>query len=246
MDSTIKTRGFRPWSGGIQVRKQRRSLQRICLAGLFVALAVAFAQKASAETRSGNEFALQYSEASTDAQRSEILKDARNRLYFFRYLQIMEISEKKDEQGRSSFEITAFEPSSLMDVVFNVNQNASVSVLLEEPRSKQGDAIAVTGRIESADKKSNTIKLNPVIVRYKDRLSPATGKEMLYEVKPGGVFYSFTEGPRPILLSYRDRDLLQHRKRILEKEGPRAWFEFLEKNLKEREKSRERGADAPQ
>ena len=58
--------------------------------------------------------------------------------------------------------------------------------------------------------------MDDTIVRYKDRLSPAMGKELLGEVNPGATFYSYTEGPRPVLLQFRDRDLLAQRDRVLE------------------------------
>lgn len=213
---------------------------------LATTLALSAASTLSARTLSGNEFALRYSEASTDSERAQILQEAGQNLHFFRYLQIMEITEEKDEAGRQRFTIVAFEPSSLMDVAFKVNQPVSVSKLLEEPRSKPGDAIAVTGRIAGADAMANTITLDPVIVKHKDRLSPAAGKEMLYELKPDSTCYSFTDGPRPINVSYRDRDLLRRRKEILSGQGKQAWFDFLEAELKARKEARERGETGPE
>jgi hypothetical protein len=195
---------------------------------------------AEARTSNGNEFALYFSEARTEGERQEIFLEARGRPHFFRYLQIMQIQKLTNEQGRVSINITAFEPSSCMDVIFNVVQPVSVSKILEAPESKLGDAIAVTGKIVEADRKKNMIRLDPVIVRHKDRLSPAAGKEMLYETDPNGTFYSFTDGPRPINVSYRDRDLLQHRHRILDEQGVQGWFEFLESELSRRREERSR------
>jgi hypothetical protein len=143
----------------------------------------------------------------------------------------MEMTETTDELGRARIAITAFEPSSLMDISFNVTQPVSLSILRENPVSRPGDAIAVTGRIVATNPAPHALTLDPVIVRHKDRLSPAAGREMLCEVQPGGTFYSFTEGPRPINLSCRDRDLLRHRGRILKEQGAQAWFEFLEREL---------------
>ncbi len=205
---------------------------------LILLLTVCAAGTAAARTSNGNEFALYYSEARTDTERNAVFEEAKGRPHFFRYLQIMEIQTVTNEQGQIAIHITAFEPSSLMDVVVTVDQPVSISKLLEEPASKLGDAVALTGRVVEVDKKKNTIRLDPVIVRHKDRLSPAAGKEMHYETNPDGKFYSFTDGPRPINLSYRDRDLLQHRAAILEGQGPLAWCEFLERELKRRKEER--------
>lgn len=212
-------------------------IRRACLVPL---LLTGLALTSEARTRNGNDFALYYSEAATEAERKELLKEAGRQLYFFRYLQIMEMEEKKDELGRACVAITAFEPSSLMDVAFKVTQPVSLSILREEPASRPGDAIAVTGRIVDINPKTNTLTLDPVIVRHKDKLSPAAGVEMLYDVQPGGTFYSFTDGSRPISLSYRDRDLLQHRKKILKEQGAQAWLEFLERELAVRKEARAR------
>ncbi len=203
-------------------------------------LAACMITTAKARTSNGNEFALYYSEAADDAGRKAVFEEARGRPHFFRYLQIMEIQMTTNELGRVNIHITAFEPSSCMDVVFKVDKPASLSILLEEPVSKTGDAVAVTGKVIEADRKKNMVRLDPVIVRHKDRLSPAAGKEMLYETNPGGTFYSFTDGPRPINLSYRDRDLLKDREKIIEEQGVQGWFEFLERELKRRKDERER------
>ncbi len=205
---------------------------------VILVLAACAAGTAAARTSNGNEFALYYSEAGTDAERNAVFDEAKGRPHFFRYLQIMEIETVTNKQGRIAIHITAFEPSSLMDVVFTVDKPVSLSKIIDAPVSKLGDAVAVTGRVVEADKKKNTIRLDPVIVRHKDRLSPAAGKEMHYETNPDGKFYSFTDGPRPINLSYRDRDLLQHRDAILDGQGPKAWCEFLERELKRRKEER--------
>ena len=65
-----------------------------------------------------------------------------------------------------------------------------------------------------------------------------TLRELLSEVKPGATFYSYTEGPRPIHLEARDRDLLQRRDEIMAKGGPKAWFEFLETEIARRKAQR--------
>lgn len=214
---------------------------RLCIIAVTAGCLVA---QAASRTANGNEFALHYSEASTDAEREAVIEEARGRRHYFRYLQIMEMSEATDEHGRAGVAITAFEPSSLMDVVFNIVMPASLSKLREEPASGPGDAIAVTGRVVEVCPEREAVVLNPAIVRHKDRLSPAAGKEMLYEVDPEGVFYSFTGGPRPVHLSYRDRDLLRHRGEILEKRGARAWVEFLEGELRRRREQQRECAES--
>ena len=71
----------------------------------------------------------------------------------------------------------------------------------------------------AAKEEENVIRLEGTIVRHKDRLSPKMGKELLGEVDPGAIFYSYTAGSRPVNLSYRDRDLLKHRDKIVEEKN---------------------------
>ena len=132
----------------------------------------------------------------------DLLEDAKGRPHYFRYLQIMQL----DDSNERAIAITAFEPSSYMDVEFIVTKRVSLQKLQEEPRSKLGDAIAITGVVRSVNGK--TIHVGPVIVRHKDRLAPKRGKEMFYEIDPSGTFYSYTGGKRPVSLTYQDRDLL--------------------------------------
>jgi hypothetical protein len=208
---------------------------------LFTVLMLALACAASAATSNGNEFALAMSEAKTPAARKAVLDDAMGRPHFFRYLQIMEM-QPVTEEGRAGFKIVAFEPSSYTDVIFTVVMPVSLSILKTDPVTKPGDAIAVTGKIAGIDPGKNAIVLGETIVRHKDRLSPKIGKELLSEVNPGATFYSYTEGPRPIKLEARDRDLLQHRDEIMAKGGSKAWFEFLETEIAKRKAAR--AADA--
>ena len=142
------------------------------------------------------------------------------------------------QEGREGIRITAFEPSSFMDVKFTVVMPVSLSLLREAPASKVGDALAVTGRLTGIEPGKNVILLDTPIVRHKDRLSPAVGKELLGDVNPGAIFYSYTEGPRPVLLESRDRDLLENRDRVLAEGGPKGWIEFLEKEIAKRKAQR--------
>jgi hypothetical protein len=201
------------------------------LALLLVILALPLG--AVAATSNGNDFALALSEAETPAAKKAVLDDAQGRPHFFRYLQIMEM-----ETGADGVKITAFEPGSYLDVKFTVTMPVSLAKLREDPPSKIGDAIAVTGRVTGIEPEKTTILLDSPIVRHKDRLSPAMGKELLGEVNPGATFYSYTEGPRPIHLEFRDRDLLSHRDAMLAQGGPKAWAEFLEKEIAKRKAAR--------
>ena len=201
------------------------------------ALWVALVSCASAATFNGNEFALAYSEAKTPTLKETVVKDARGQPHFFRYLQIMEM-QPVTQEGREGIRITAFEPSSFMDVKFTVVMPVSLSLLREAPASKVGDALAVTGRLTGIEPGKNVILLDTPIVRHKDRLSPAVGKELLGDVNPGAIFYSYTEGPRPVLLESRDRDLLENRDRVLAEGGPKGWMEFLEKEIAKRKAQR--------
>jgi len=207
-------------------------LNTVLVAALMVA---AVSPPALAKTSNGNDFALYYIECKTDAERKELLDDAKKRPHFFRYLQIMYMKEESVERG-THVTITAFEPASYMDVHFVVKKRFSVDKLREEPETKQGDAIAVTGVVRGV--KENTIILDPVVVRHKDRLHPKRGKELLCEVDPGATFYSYTGGKRAVSLTYKDRDLLQHKDRVLGQKGKVGWQEFLEQELAKREKAR--------
>jgi hypothetical protein len=201
---------------------------------LFAALASSgLVSPGRAETSNGNDFALYYSEARTDKERAEVLGQAAGRPHFFRYLQIMEL--ERNSNG-TSVAITAFEPSSLMDVKFVVVKRESLNKLQEDPESKVGDALAITGLVRAAA--TNSIILGPVIVRHKDRLNPKRGKELLCEVDPSATFYSYTGGKRAVSLTYKDRDLLQYKDRIMAQSGKNGWAEFLEQELAKREKER--------
>jgi hypothetical protein len=198
---------------------------------------LAIAAPLRAATSNGNEFALAHAEAKSPAAKAAVISDATGRPHFFRYLQIMEMQDVTDA-GRQGIRITAFEPSSYMDVVFTVTMPVSLAILKADPLTKIGDAIAVTGKVLGVDFDKNSIILSEPIVRQKDRLSPKIGKELLSEVNPGATFYSYTEGPRPIKLEARDRDLLQHRDRVMASGGSKAWVEFLETEIAKRKEQR--------
>ncbi len=209
----------------------------VCVAGLLAGLT----GRAAAKTSNGNDFALYFVECRTDEERKELLDDAKGRPHYFRYLQIVEMAEKHKD-GRPYVAIVAFEPASCMDVRFFVTKRVSLTKLLEEPTSKPGDAIAVTGVVVGAD--SSAITLNPVIVRHKDRLHPKRGKELLCEVDPSATFYSYTGGKTPVSLTYKDRDLIKHKDRVIGEGGNQAWTDFLTRELAKRNKARAAAAKA--
>ena len=193
--------------------------------------------EAEARTSNGNDFALFFSEAKTAAERKRLLDEARGRPHFFRYLCIVEM-EEGEKDGRPYVAIKAREPGSLMNVRFVVSKEQSLKKLREQPESGVGDAIAVNGKIVDATDTDSLIRLDPVIVKRKDRLEPKVGQELLAEVDPDAVFYSYTACKPPIHLSYRDRDLLESKSRIQEQQGKQAWAEFLRKELAKRKKQR--------
>jgi hypothetical protein len=190
-----------------------------------------------AATMNGNDFALYLSEAKTPAAKNKLIEAAKEQPHIFRYLKIVEMQDVT-ENGRAVIRITTVEPSSNLQVKFTVSLPASLALLREEPVSKVGDAIAVSGKVSSAEPAQDVILLDNAIVRQKDRLAPKVGKEMLAETNPTAVVYSYTEGPRPVLVEARDRDLLASRDKIMAEGGPKAWFEFLEKELAKRKAQR--------
>ncbi|MEO6787540.1 MAG: hypothetical protein ABI318_15525 [Chthoniobacteraceae bacterium] len=212
-----------------------RHLGRTAL--LSAALSLCIALTSQAATSNGNDFALALVEAKTPSAKKAVLDDAQGRPHFFRYLQIMEMDEVK-AGGNPGVRIIAFEPASYLDVKFTITMPNSLALLREDPVTEKGNAIAVTGKVLGLDPASGAILLDQPIVRNKDRLSPKIGKELLSEVNPGATFYSYTEGPRPLKLEARDRDLLQQRDKILAAGGPKAWFEFLEKEIAKRKQQR--------
>ncbi len=204
---------------------------------LSATLGLALSAGALAATSNGNDFALAFAEAKTPAAKKAVADDAQGRPHFFRYLQIKEMLPVTEE-GRPGVKITASEPSSLLNVKFTVVMPVSLSLLKEEPASKVGDGIAVTGRFVGIEPGKNAILLETPIIRQKDRLAPGKGNEMLADTNPSATVYSYTEGPRPIHVEARDRDLLTNRDRILAEGGPKAWAAFLETEIAKRKTAR--------
>jgi hypothetical protein len=200
-------------------------------------LAMTVTPRVMAETLNGNDFALYFSEAKTDQERSELMAEHKGKNHFFRYLCVVKMDEGMVE-GRPFVEIRAREPSSLLYVTFRVTKRLSVQKLWEDPATTIGDAVAATGRLVSADPKAKLICVRPVIIRHKDRLEPKVGKELLGEVAPSAVFYSYTGSKKAVQLSYQDRDLLKHKGEILGKQGKDAWADFLAAEIAKRDRAR--------
>lgn len=210
--------------------------RNLTLRCLLIVMALGISGSAMAKTSNGNDFALYYSEAQSEEDQQWLLDEAKGHAHFFRYLQILEM-EEIIKDGNYAVKITCFEPASYMDVKFTVTKRESLKLLRSDPESVPGKALAVTGKV--TDIESNSILLYPVIVRHKDRLSPAIGKELLCEVSPTATFYSFTGGNQEVNVTYKDRDLLQHKDKVLAQGGKQGWTDFLVKELAKRKKARD-------
>jgi len=210
-----------------------RAVPRFALPLLFALLAA----PAAASTPNGNDFALYLTEAQTPAAAQVLVSEATGRPHFFRYLQVIEM-DAVYTNGIDAVRIKAFEPSSYMDVSFTVSKPVSLRILRESPATQPGAAIAVTAKVNAVDIAGNTIFLDAVIVRHKDRLSPARGKELICEVDPRATFYSYTGGKQIVNLTYKDRDLIRHKDRIVSERGKQGWADFLTAELTKRNAAR--------
>lgn len=202
---------------------------------------------AGAKTENGNDMCLYLSEAIEAGNRDEIdyLKDeAEGVNYFFRYLKILDMRSGR-QNGQPYVDILSHEPSSYLKIKFRVTKKMSLTTLMQEPQSKIGSAIAVTGRTAEIDEKKGLLVLAPVIVRHKDRLTPKAGKELLGEVVPTARYYSYTAVKgKSVEVCYADRDLIDNNKDKMpafdapyaEKE---AWASFLIREVAKRKRIRE-------
>lgn len=214
---------------------------RLGLSGVLL-LVCAWACSSRAVDLNGNEFALNLSEAKTPFALKEILDESLGKQHFFRYLRIVSMKEG-ETNGCPCIDVETVEPSSKMTVSFLVVKSISLSVVKEEPVSKVGDALAVTGRVKSADPQKRLIMVSPVIVRYKDRLSPKYGKEMMAERVSSGIVYSFTGSKEPVNVTKRDEDLLQYEDQILAERGKDGWARFLLDEIAKRDKAEKERRD---
>jgi len=217
----------------------------VSVAAIAVAVCMTASAPVAGQNANGNDFALSCSEASSETARLALIKEAGRRPHYFRYLQIMEM-EDQTAGGRRTVRVTALEPASAWDVMFQVNQNVSLTTLSEAPVSVPGRALAVSGVIKSVDSKTGTIYLEPAVIRHKDRLTPSlSGKEMLYEIDDRSIFYSFNGGREAVAVAFRDRDLLRHRDRIMAEGGDQAWADFLQLEIRKRQAQRQAGDGRP-
>jgi hypothetical protein len=190
----------------------------------------------SAAVKSGNEYALSLAEAKTPADQKALVTEGHRKQFFFRYLTVLDI-QKGTNSVYPTLSLKTREPSSGFTVSFLVQKSLSLAVLLKEPATKVGDAVAVSGAVQSADPVKRTITLNPVIVRYKDLTAPKVGKEMLSERDDSAIIYSFTGGKQAVNVSKRDADLVANEKEMIQKLGKDGWAQYLITEIAKRDKA---------
>lgn len=211
----------------------------------FIVLALVFSFSACpalwAKTGNGNELARYFMEAKTEKAQKEIMDEALRKSYYFRYLRVDWLQKGWGKEG-PMVDILSTERSSQFCIKFRVQKTMSLVKLSVDPETKVGNAIAVTGVIDSMDWTRKIIVLNPVIVRSKDWLVPKPGKEFLYEIDSSATFYSWTGGDEPANVSYADRDLVEHKGEFdtTTTKGKKAWTKFLLTEMAKRDKERER------
>ena len=213
--------------------------RRGALLGRTLLLAVGLAglgRSAEGTTANGNELALYYTEAKTDTDRRVLKEAAMGKQHFFRYLQVNSLQEGEID-GYPYVYLSMREPSSQMTVSCKVMKSLSLAKLKEDPPTKVGDCVALTGVVSDMDPDQKLIKLNPVIVRFKDRLAPKAGKELLAEVDASAVIYSYTGGKTPVNVTRRDQDLLQREGEITAAQGKDGWVRFLQQEMAKRDKA---------
>lgn len=150
--------------------------------------------------QSGNDLALDFASASA-VERKRLARDADEHLFFFRYLRITEI-ERGETDGRPFVRMNTVEPSSDMQVAFTVRKQVSLRKVREQGIGRD-DGIAVVGRVTNINQQAGCVFLGQVIVRYKDRLLPKTGKELLHEVDPAARKGSDTSSGKEVIIHGR-------------------------------------------
>ena len=188
------------------------------------------------KTGNGNEFALYLTEAKTGAEQKTLIAEALGKQHFFRYLKVVTMQEG-ETNGFPFVFLSMKEPSSQMTVWCTVMKSLSLQKLQEEPPTKVGDCVAITGVVAITDMTKKLIVLNPVIVRYKDLPAPKPGKELLAERDSSAVIYSFTGGKNPVNVTKRDADLLANEKEMLESLGKDGWSKYLLAEIAKRDKA---------
>ncbi|MFO7937879.1 MAG: hypothetical protein R6V06_09785 [Kiritimatiellia bacterium] len=196
----------------------------------------------AAAVPNGNDCALELVEARTPDEMKELIDAAAGKKHFFRYLEVLALKEGSNN-GAPVIGLKTREPSSDMIVKFLVQKSVSLSKLLEPPKTSVGDAVAVIGVIESIDPEKKEMVLNPVIVRYKDRLVPKVGREMLEEIDSSAVIYSFTASGESVNVSKRDEDLIRNADEMIEKLGNDGWADYLRREIAKRDRAERKARD---
>ena len=223
-------------SGKVRSQTGETPVQRVFATILSLLLLAVAGTSAFAKTANGNELALYLTEAKTDAERKALLDEALGQQHFFRYLRVVML-DAGETNGYPYVFLSMTEPSSQMTVQCKVLKSLSLAKLKENPVTKVGDAVALTGVVAGVDLAKKLITLNPVIVRYKDLLAPKPGKELLAERDTSVIVYSFTGGKNPVNVTKRDEDLLKYEKEILATQGKDAWAQFLLKEIAKRDQA---------
>ena len=139
----------------------------------------------AASTENGNELArrLMYGQKNIERD-SDTEKNAVGNLYFFRYMKVVEKKAITNTTPTTYF-FQVQEPSVGMYVEFVVTKQESLKIA---EATQIGEALAFVGRIKTISKLFNKIEISSVIVRYKDRLAPKKGKELLSDVDPNARY----------------------------------------------------------
>lgn len=206
-----------------------------------VAVGLLVSMPAWGRPQNGNDFSLDLALAKTPAATKRVIDEALGKQHFFRYLHITGL-EEGETNGYPYVDLVTYEPSSKWRVVFKVQKSLSLAVLKQDPASKVGDDLAVTGTVKSVNPAAREIVLNPVIVRYKDRNGPKSS-ELYHERDTSGVIYSFTGGKEAVNVSLRDKDLLQYEQKMLTERGKDGWAQFLITEIAKRDKAAKANRD---
>ena len=145
---------------------------------LLLAALLAFLSARADKVLNGNDVARWYAEGDA-AKQSEVRKASEGGIHSFRFLEIKSI-ENPAASGRGAV-VTTVEPGSEMTVVLKVNTNLSMKLL---GTLQVGDAVAAQGRITTIGTPAKTLTVDPAQLRYKAKLAPKAGKELLRDVDP--------------------------------------------------------------
>lgn len=129
--------------------------------------------------RNGNEVALAFATNAATGKQA-IQKQATGVIHTFRFLKVTAIERDQPEAGQIT--LATVEPSSDLKVTVVLAQPVSVEKVAAL-QLKEGDAVAVQGRIKSLGVEApDTMRVEPAVLRHKDRAAPKLTKELLNEV----------------------------------------------------------------